>query len=227
MTSIFEQALGADFGRLHPRLQQRFGFSSEDGRACVGTGVMSRIWRGPGVTVPFLWLGTARHILFPETGTDVPFMIENYAYRDSWGRETVTFVRTFDVRPRRRRRFDATMVFNPMRGRIVDFLGTHQHLAVELDLEVKQDGSLRIRSGLQRIFGAGLGFRLPAVFSGVADLHESFDEKRGRFTIDVRVSNRHLGPVFGYSGHFTAQYVDTCRMPVPGAVKPLRENPRA
>jgi len=65
--------------------------------------VMDEIWRGPVVAVPFLRLGTMRHILFPEQGTGIPFTIENYAYRDGYGRETVTFVRTFEVRPYRRR----------------------------------------------------------------------------------------------------------------------------
>ena len=33
MTSIYQQALGAEFHRLHPEIQRRFGFSSEDGLA--------------------------------------------------------------------------------------------------------------------------------------------------------------------------------------------------
>lgn len=55
--------------------------------------------------------------------------IENYAYRDPPGRETVTWLRTF--RTRRRRRFDAYMIYSARRGRVVDYLGTHQHLAVD------------------------------------------------------------------------------------------------
>src|SRR6185436_7267806 len=96
VTSIFRRALGADFPRLHPRLRERFGFASVDGVGCVGTGVMQRVWRGS-LAVPFLYLGTGRHILFPEQGTDVPFTIENYAYTDAYGREAVSFVRTFEL----------------------------------------------------------------------------------------------------------------------------------
>jgi hypothetical protein len=68
MTSIYRRALGADFERLHPRMQARFGFSSADGIGQVGTGVMEEIWRGPAFTVPFLLLGTWRRIMFPATG---------------------------------------------------------------------------------------------------------------------------------------------------------------
>ena len=54
---------------------------------------MHEIWRGPFYTLPFLMIGTWRNIMFPERGRDVPFEIENYAYRDSFGRETVTWMR--------------------------------------------------------------------------------------------------------------------------------------
>ena len=43
MSSIYQRALGADFKRLHPQIQRRFGFSSSDGLASIGTGVMEEI----------------------------------------------------------------------------------------------------------------------------------------------------------------------------------------
>ncbi|MFV2017258.1 DUF4166 domain-containing protein [Micromonospora sp. LOL_023] len=220
MTSIFRQALGTDFDRLHPRMRQRFGISSADHTACVGTGTMDRIWRGSAATLPLLRLGASRHILFPEQGTDVPFSIENYAYRDSYGRETVSFVRTFEVAAHRRRRFDATMVYSPHRAAIVDYLGTHQHYAVLLDLTADRRGGLLIRTGEQRY----TGHRFPTGLSGTAEVHEWWDDADGCFRIEVRVTNRFLGPVFGYRGRFTAQFVDTGTAPVPAAVRPLREN---
>jgi hypothetical protein len=220
VTSIFARALGADFGRLHPRLRERFGFSSVDGVGCVGTGVMDRIWHGRSLVVPFLHLGTLRHILFPEQGEDVPFTIENFAYRDGYGRETVTFVRTFQVRPHRLRRFDATMVYSQDRGTIVDFLGTHQHFAVALRMGADRHGGLWIRTGEQH-YG---NHRFPRVLSGCAEVREWWDETEGCFHIDMRVVNRILGPVFGYRGRFTTQHVDTGTAPVPAAVRPLREN---
>lgn len=47
------------------------------------------------------------------------------------------------------------------------------------------------------------------------------------FRIEVTVVNRFLGPVFGYRGRFTAQYVDTAVAPIPAALRPLRENASA
>jgi hypothetical protein len=85
--------------------------------------------------------------MFPEQGRDVPFTIQNYAYRDTLGRETVTWIRTFATG--KVRRFDAYMIYSEKRGCIVDYLGTHQHLAVDLDLSVAANGGLSLRSGAQ------------------------------------------------------------------------------
>jgi hypothetical protein len=38
MRSIYERALGDKFNLLHPCIQERFGFSSKDRRASIGTG---------------------------------------------------------------------------------------------------------------------------------------------------------------------------------------------
>ena len=110
MTSIYQRALGADFERLHPQIQRRFGFASGDGVAAIGTGVMDEIWRGGPHTLPFLYVGTWRRIMFPERAQRVPFRIENYAYVDALGRETVTWLRTFHTS--RVRRFDAYMIYS-------------------------------------------------------------------------------------------------------------------
>ena len=132
MTSIYQRVLGSDFNRLHPQIQRRFGLSSADGLACIGTGIMDEIWKGRFYTVPFLYAGAWRRIMFPETGRGIPFTIENYAFVDQFGRETVSWIRTFQSR--RTRRFDAYMVYSDARRRIVDYLGSHEHLAVDLDL---------------------------------------------------------------------------------------------
>lgn len=79
MNSIYQRALGSHFERLHPEIQRRFGFSSKDRIAAIGTGVMEEIWHGPIYTLPFLHIGSWRRIMFPERGRNVPFQILNYA----------------------------------------------------------------------------------------------------------------------------------------------------
>lgn len=224
MTSIYQTAMGSDFARLHPQIQRRFGFSSADRVASIGRGVMHRLWHGAFYTLPFLYVGAWRRIMFPEQGADVPFTIENYAYQDSFGRETVTWLRTFHTR--RIRRFDAYMIHSPQRRKIVDYLGTHQHLAVDIDLSVDPNGGLRLRSGDQRFYEGLIGFRFPLFFSGIADVCESFDDVTGKFRIDVIVSNAAWGKLFGYNGSFEVEWVPMSPDQIPAHARPRREERR-
>lgn len=222
--SVFVRALGADFARLHPQLQRRFGVGVDAGYACVGRGIMREIRRGPWWVRPFLLFGATRNIMFPESGRDIPFQIDNYPYIDGFGRETVTFVRTMEVRRGRRRRFDATMIYSERLGRVVDYLGTHQHLAVDLDLSVADDGSLRLVSDEQRFYEGWIGFRFPALLTGRAYLTERFDDELGRFIIDLEVRHRWFGLLFGYRGEFECEFPQLTGNPV--ALKPYREEVR-
>jgi Domain of unknown function (DUF4166) len=224
MTSIYQRVLGSDFNRLHPQIQRRFGFSSSDGLACIGSGVMDEIWKGRLYTVPFLYVGTWRRIMFPETGRNIPFTIENYAFVDQFGRETVSWIRTFQSR--RTRRFDAYMVYSDARRRIVDYLGSHEHLAVDLDLSVDDTGGLRLRSGAQRFYERAIGFSFPMLLSGTAEVREWYDDAVQRFRIEVNVQNRVWGPLFGYRGSFDVEWRKVAAGHVPSHILPRRQEPR-
>jgi hypothetical protein len=209
MTSIYHRALGSDFNRLHPQIQRRFGFSSTANIASVGRGVMDEIWKGRFYTAPFLYVGTWRRIMFPETGRDIPFTIENYAFVDTFGRETVSWIRTFQSR--RPRRFDAYMIYSEARGRIVDYLGSHEHLAVDIDLS---------------FYEGPIGFTFPMLFSGIANVREWYDEKAQRFRIVVDVHNRTWGPLFGYRGSFDVEWQKVDGGTVPRHILPHRQERR-
>lgn len=221
MTSIFRQALGAgEFGKLHPKIRERFGFCSGDGIASIGRGVMEEIRYSRWAALP-LAVGATRHIMFPERGRGIPFSIENYAYVDRLGRETLTINRTFRFE-KRLRRFDATMIYSGARGRIVDFLGNRQHLAVDLDVWAAPNGGIMIRSGEQRFYEGPLGFKFPAPFTGFAEVCEWFDDEDGCYRISVNVRNPLLGPVFGYKGAFQAQSLSASAGTIPLQAQPLR-----
>lgn len=222
MTSIYERVLGADFQRLHPQIQRRFGFTSQDQLASIGRGVMSEVWHGAFYTLPFLYIGTWRRIMFPERGSNIPFTVQNYAFVDPFGRETITWVRTFETS--RRRRFDAYMIYSEQRGRVVDYLGSHEHLAVDLDLSVDARGGLRLRSEDQRFYEGLIGFRFPLLFSGIADVCEWYDDLSQKFCIDVNVHNATWGELFGYRGSFEVEWLETTQ--VPAGILPLRYEQR-
>lgn len=224
MSSIYQTAMGSDFARLHPQIQKRFGFDSADNLCAIGRGVMERIWHGRFYTLPFLYVGTWRRIMFPERGQGVPFVIENYAYRDSLGRETVTWLRTFQTR--KERRFDAYMIYSGQRRKLVDYLGTHQHLAVDIDLSVDERGGIRLKSGEQRFYEGIIGFRFPLFLSGIAEVCEWFDDATGKFQIEVNVRNRTWGPLFGYRGSFDVEWKPMMTAQIPGHARPRREESR-
>ena len=226
MKSIYQQVLGSDFDKLHPQIQKRFGFNSNDKVASVGKGIMQSVWYGKPYTLPFLYIGTWRNIMFPQKGKDIPFTIENYAYKDKFGRETVTWVRKYQF-PKRVRRFDATMIYSDKRKRIVDYLGTHQHLAVDIEMTVAENGGIKLRSGEQRFYEGFLNFKFPMLFSGEANVCEWFDDKVQKFKISVVVSNKTWGKLFGYEGTFETEYKTINSMEdIPKDVMPLREEIR-
>jgi hypothetical protein len=226
MKSIYQQVLGSDFDKLHPQIQKRFGFNSNDKIASVGKGVMQSVWYGKSYTLPFLYIGTWRNIMFPQRGKDIPFTIENYAYKDKFGRETVTWVRKYQF-PKRIRRFDATMIYSEKRQRIVDYLGTHQHLAVDIEMTVAENGGIKLRSGEQRFYEGFLDFKFPMLFSGEANVREWYDDKEQKFKISVVVSNKTWGKLFGYEGTFETEYKTINSISdIPKDVMPLREEIR-
>lgn len=205
-------------------IQRRFGFSSTDGVASIGKGVMSSIRRGKFFTYPFLLCGSWRRIMFPEQGENVPFQIENYAYRDGLGRETITWIRKFQTH--RPRRFDAYMIYIRERNRIVDYLGTHQHLAVDIDIKVAENGGLQLVSGEQRFYEGWLGFRFPIAFSGVASVCEWYDDEIEKYRIRVEITNRTWGFLFGYEGSFEVEWRQVGVNEVPPDLLPIRVEAR-
>ncbi|WP_324756743.1 DUF4166 domain-containing protein [Haloarcula montana] len=215
--SIYERALGEEFTALHPKVQERFGFTSADGVACIGRGTMEYVRNGGPHLLPFLWFGATHNTMFPEENTAVPFTIRNYAYEDAFGRETVTWLRRFDMP--RRRRFDAAMIYSEDRDRIIDYLGTRHHLAVDIDLAVSDRGGIEITTGPQRLYAVGTCVPLPLALSAQATVHEWYDDETEQFRIAVTVTNPLVGLVFEYRGSFEVEWID-CEA-VPDAVRPV------
>lgn len=118
------------------------------------------------------------------------------------------------------------MIYSERRGCIVDYLGTHQHLAVDLELAVDERGGVRIRSGAQRFYEGRVAFTFPAFFSGEANVCEWYDDRAGRFCIDVRVTNKRWGPLFGYSGTFDVEWRAVMPGTTPAAISPRRHERR-
>ena len=224
MPSIYERALGAKFRTLHPKIQERFGLTSQKRIASIGRGVMEEIYTSKLARLP-LHFGTLRHMMFPEGGRGIPFTIGNYAYKDDYGRETITWHRKFYF-PKRTRVFDATMIYSHQRSRVVDYLGTKQHLAVDLELSVAQNGGIYIRSGDQRFYEGLIQFRFPRRLTGIAEVCEWYDDEQETYRISVEVMNSMIGTVFKYRGSFQVEYLSVSAADIPREALPLRQERR-
>lgn len=221
--SIFARALGSEFNDLHPLIQKLFGLCSSDHHVAISEGVMEEIWHGRFYMRPFLRLGEKRNLLFAEHARDVPFTLHNYAYIDSFGRETVTWNRMFDSDPPRR--FDESMIFSTKRNCVLVYAGSHQHLGVEMHIRAGDDGALHMTTGAQRLYEFRVGVRFPLLFSGIGRIRLSPSDG-DRLRIDVNISNRIWGPIFGYNGWFSTRYEPCPPANIPDDVKPLREERR-
>ncbi|MGL4523880.1 MAG: DUF4166 domain-containing protein, partial [Bacilli bacterium] len=118
MASIYERVLGEKFSSLHPQLQKKFGLRSDSKRAVVCTGVMDEIWGGKFLMRPFLMAGALKRLTFAERGKNIPFTLENYAYKNGNGNECVAWLRNFHFS--HVRHFDATMMRSEKDESIVD-----------------------------------------------------------------------------------------------------------
>lgn len=220
--SVLQRAMGEEFDRLHPKLRRQYAIKSGEGVMGRGRGVMTEITHGRAFMLPFLGLGARRLLLFPETGTDVDFSVENYAYVDPLGRETLTWTRVFHFpKPRR---FDEYLVYSPRRQGLVIYAGSHQHLAVDLIPSVDADGALCLQTGGQRLYEWPLGISFPRFFSGIAQVRESFSDLRDRYEIEVTIDNPVFGHIFGYKGWF--QHEDEPCDGIPPHVLPKRTERR-
>jgi hypothetical protein len=225
MISIYQKYFGDDFAKLHPKIQERLSLNSEKEIQFRGEGVMKKIWRGGPHTIPALLLGKKQNILFPNTGNNVPFSIENFAYKDSYGREAVAWIRKFNFE-KETTHFDATMVYSHERDKVIDYLGTHHQIIVDINMQVDDNGGFTINSGFQRFFTKNKTYRIPAFFAGNAIVSEWYDDKNNTFKIKVNVLNKYFGFLFGYEGEFQASFIDCKESEIPHYAKPIRSESR-
>jgi hypothetical protein len=64
------------------------------------------------------------------------------------------------------------------------------------------------------------------LFSGYADVCEWYDEAIQKFRIEVNVSNKLWGPLFGYRGSFEVEWRSMRPAAIPADIKPTREEQR-
>lgn len=209
MTGVYERALAAAADDLHPQVRERYSLSPDDEVATVGSGLMD-ITRGA-LALPVLAVMPARNLLFPESGTDVPFTVTTAGYRTAAGHEALTTVREFDFGDRCRR-FDSLTVWDDANGRLLDFLGTGGHVVSELQPRV-EDGALVVAGGRQWVRLAGRYVRLPWPLAVDVTVRDRYDPAGECFEVTATVESALAGHVLGYRGTFTQEQREMTAVP--------------
>ncbi|WP_267643078.1 DUF4166 domain-containing protein [Haloarchaeobius amylolyticus] len=216
MTGVYERALGEAADDLHPKVRERYDLGPDDRVACVGEGRMD-ITRGTH-TLPVLYAMTTQNLLFPEAGKDVPFTVTTVGWKNDAGYEVLTTRREFDFGDRRRH-FDSLTVWDHVRGRLLDFLGTDGLIASELHPRV-ENGALVVEGGKQWVRVGSRYLPLPGPLAATVEVRDRYDEADEQFHVDATVENPLAGHILSYRGSFTQTFEE--REPVPADIRPSR-----
>lgn len=213
--------MGEDYSKLHPEIQKRFDFSTDNNIAFVGKGIMENIWNGNRFAVKLLKILSKTNILFPRTGTNIPYEIHNYPYKDEFKREAHSMNRVFFF-PDEEQRFDGTALYSEKKNHIVEYLGLDHRMVFEMALSAEKDGAIKFNSKRQFAFLLGMKIPVPSFIRGDIELLEWFDDEQNRFYLDLKVKSKLVGPLFGFTGWFDGEYLDFTGQQLPEKFKPTR-----
>jgi hypothetical protein len=198
MTSIYQEAMGSDFGRLQPELRDYFGLSAESGLSGHGRGVFDVAGCPAWFARPAFRLTALENAFFPEYDSDVPFTIRNYPHVDPFGRPALTARRELDFGTALRIFEDTTSLQD---GILTDYVGRHRRMATLLACSATDEGHIRMVSSRTRVF-AGVRLPLPDALGALAYVEQWWDDAAGSFRIKTRVVHRQLGTLLVYAGRF-------------------------
>ena len=204
--SIYKQALGEDFHRLQPELQEYFSLVPGSGSYGVGEGVFDVVGCRQAWLRPLLKLTSGEEAFFPEYGENIPFRIENHAHQDPFGRSSLTARREIRFPGHRRIFQDTTSLVDTADGpRLVDYLGRFRRMVTDLNVSVTAEGRLRGVSEDSRLFLGALRMPLPAAVDAKAYAEQWWDKdagENGSHRIQVKVIQPQIGQVLVYAGSF-------------------------
>ena len=221
-TPIYRRAMGSDFERLQPELQEYFSLAPGMGKYGVGEGVFDIVGCRQSWLRPLMKLTTGEEAFFPEYGEGIRFRIENHAHLDPFGRSSLTARREIFFPGMTRLFHDTTSLIDSQHGaqpgsqgprpdehpespgnpRLVDYVGRYRRLVTDLDLGVTDEGRLRGISGNSRLFLGPLRIPLPKALDAQAFAEQWWDAAEEQHRIQVKVIQPQVGLVLVYAGRF-------------------------
>ncbi|MER2106811.1 MAG: DUF4166 domain-containing protein [Solibacillus sp.] len=198
---IYERLLGAQFKKLHPKLQHRYTLPLN--KPFYAEGVMHKIEQGIVLFKPFFHITKQMQFLFPEVGDNIPFTLKNTYVINEQGEHLITFERKFYF-PTATRSFYSAMRIDLEHNRALDTFGKPALVSAELDFKVTKDGSLITKSGVQSLIVPYAEIPLPSMLSTRGQSIDGYDEEREAFTIEVTNYNPVVGRIVNYLGEYWA-----------------------
>ena len=213
-TPIYRRAMGSDFERLQPELQEYFALAPGMGQYGVGEGMFEIVGCRQSWLRPLLKLTSGEEAFFPEYGEGIRFRIENHAHLDPFGRSSLTARREIFFPGITRLFHDTTSLIesapgdSPRNPRLVDYVGRYRRLVTDLDLGVTDEGRLRGISGNSRLFLGPLRIPLPRALDAKAFAEQWWDAAEQKHRIQVKVIQPQVGLVLVYAGRFDYRLVN-------------------
>lgn len=186
--SPWHEALGDDFGLLHPRLRTYFEPIPE-GATGRGEGVFDLVGTPRRWLWPLFSFLAIDHVIFPAWDRDLPFRVRN-TYEDGRVRGLRRF--EFPVRPR-----TMTDSIGWESGQLVDRLGRRGSVSVAFRASVV-DGGLVLESEWVQLGG----IRMPRLLAPRVHLEETWDATAGRQRVSFVMEHPVLGRLYEYAGLF-------------------------
>jgi hypothetical protein len=201
VTGVYARALGDAVSELHPKVQERYGTESGPGVVTVGRGEMD-VSNGL-LARPALYAMTTQNLLFPETGTDVPFTVTSVEYLTDAGHQVLGMRREFEF-DGAVRRFDSRTLWDADGERLLDFLGSGGRLVSEL-LPRVEDGALVVEGGRQWLRAVGRYLPLPGPLGTNVTVRDYYDEEAERLHVHASLRSTLVGEIVTYDGQFTQE----------------------
>ncbi len=228
-TPIYQLALGEEFARLTPELQEYFSLAAGSGSYGIGEGVFDVVGCRQRWLRPLLALTGSEEAFFPEYGEGIPFRIENHAHVDPFGRPALTARREIYFPSGARLFHDTTSAIlkagDDRNARLVDHVGRYRRMVTDLDVSVTAQGRLRGVSEASRLFLGPLRIPLPAALDARAYAEQWWDNEEGKHRIQVKVIQPQIGVVLVYAGRFDYRLVPYLPGAAPGTSLPRYAEP--
>jgi hypothetical protein len=193
---LIRRALGAQWSRLHPDIQQRFNRNPPPGHRLYYTGTLSELTCSRlGRVLAWMTQPLVRGALIPVTDYNFPVDIEVFSRP---GDPAIFKQRTYRLNGRKPVQFTSRMVGHDAE-RLIEYVGAGLGMVLSLSVD---DGNLTFESERYFIELFGLRIRLPGVLTPGKTHLVHRNESPGSFSIRIDIRHALFGTTFTQAGEF-------------------------